>query len=245
MPGFFLRDALVAIGLLKADNEPTPLTSLFSNLPSYHRILIAGLHNTVKSTLLQKHLASNVKHVTTFTMFTVCHVDIYRCGNVTFHVMDIGASRPSGFHTMERAFFNQADAVIWVIDANDCDTHVESREELINKVDHKDGMPKDTPLLILANKRDPNDIEAVQKTESFFFDQASSALAARPHAVFGTNIHTGEGLPESFKWLSEMVANRTTHDTRGTESAKVSCQDEVVAILENGTGRKFERENSQ
>ncbi|QPC70897.1 hypothetical protein HYE68_001649 [Fusarium pseudograminearum] len=245
MPDFFLRDALVAIGLLKPDNEPTPLTSLFSNLPSYRRILIAGLHNTGKSTLLQKHLASNVKHVTTFTMFTVCHVDIYRCGNVTFHVMDIGASRPSGFHTMERAFFNQADAVVWVVDANDCDTHVESREELINKVDHKDGMPKDIPLLILANKRDPNHVGDVQNTRSFFFDQASPALAARPHTVFGTNIHTGEGLSESFKWLSEMVANRTTHDTRGTESAKVSCQDEVVAILENGTGRKFERENSQ
>jgi GTPase SAR1 family protein len=155
MSGFFLRDALVAIGILKSENEPTPLTSLISNLPSYHRVLISGLRNTGKSTLLEKHLASNTKHVMAFTMFTVCHIDIYRCGNVTFHVMDIGLSRPEGFHTMERAFFNQADAVVWVADANDCDTHAESREELIGKVDHKDGMPRDAPLLILASQRNP------------------------------------------------------------------------------------------
>ncbi|CEI62157.1 unnamed protein product [Fusarium venenatum] len=245
MPGFFLRDALVAIGILKSDNEPTPLTSLFSNLPSYHRILIAGLHNTGKSTVLENHLASNVKNVTTFTMFTVCHISIYRYGNVTFHVMDIGASRPSGFHTMERAFFNQADAVVWVVDANDCDTHLESREELVAKVNHRDGMPRDAPLLILANKRDPKDVEVVQKMESFFFDQESSTLSTRPHAVFSTNTLTGYGLPEAFKWLGEMIPSQTKYNAGGTERVKASIQDEIIEILENGTSRKFVQETSQ
>ncbi|KAL6916572.1 hypothetical protein FSHL1_008020 [Fusarium sambucinum] len=114
-------------------------------------------------------------------MFTVCHIGIYRYGNVTFHVMDIGASRPSGFHTMERAFFNQADVVVWVVDTDDCDTYLESREELVAKVNHGGGMPRDAPLLILANKQDPKDVEAVQKMATFFFDQELSAFRTRTH----------------------------------------------------------------
>jgi GTPase SAR1 family protein len=179
MPWSILKDALIAVGILKSDNEPTPLTSLFSNLPSYHRILIAGLHDTGKSTLLQKHLAPNVEHIKTFTICIGCHFHVYRCGNVTFHVKDIGLSRSIGFHKMEMAFFNRADGVVWVVDANDCDAYPESREELIGKVNHKDGMTVDAPLLILANKQDPKDAEAVQKMESFFFDQESLALDTR------------------------------------------------------------------
>lgn len=149
------RNALAAVGILEADNKLTALTSLFSTLPNYHRILVSGLDCTGKSTLLEKHLASDIKHVSTFTIFTVLHIDIYRCGNVTFHVMDIGAGRPNGFHTVERAFFSQTNAIVWVVDANNCDTHLESREELAGKLDHEDCMSSHVPLLILANKRDP------------------------------------------------------------------------------------------
>jgi ribosome-interacting GTPase 1 len=196
----YFRDALVALGIVGCDSEPTPITSLFSNLSGYHRILISGLDNAGKSSLLERHLTPNAKHVTTFTIFTVHHISIYRCGNITFHVMDIGASQPSGFHRMERAFFNQADAVIWVIDANDCDRHLESREELIGKVDHEDGMTKDAPLLILANKRDSKaclqvmnvsplltdlwEVENGQETRNLFFDGGSSALVNRPHVSY-------------------------------------------------------------
>jgi len=146
------RNALVTIGILN-DNPPTPLTNLFSNLPNYHRILISGLDGTGKSTLLEKHLVSNHKHISRFTIWTCLHIDTYRCSNVTFHTMDVGGGRPSGHRRMETRFFNQANAVIWIFDADDHDYLIESREELVRKIEHGAGVEKDLPLLILANSR--------------------------------------------------------------------------------------------
>lgn len=54
---------------------------------------------------------------------------------------------------MERSFFKHADAVVWVIDANDTDRPPEVREWLDIAL-HGDGMCKDIPLLIPANKQD-------------------------------------------------------------------------------------------
>ena len=146
------RNVLAAIGIL-TDNPPTPLTSLFSNLPNYHRILISGLDDTGKLTLLKKHLVSNHKHLSRFTTSTYFHIDTYRCSNVTFHVVDVGGSRPPRYYRMETRFFNQANAVIWVLDADDHDRLIESTEELVLKSAHEAGVQKDVPLLILANSR--------------------------------------------------------------------------------------------
>jgi hypothetical protein len=81
--------------------------------------------------------------------------------------------------------------------------------------------------------------------ESFFFDQESLALDTRQRAVFGTNILTGDGLPEAFKWLSEMIASQTKDDTESMGRVKVSIEDEIIETLKNGTSRKSVQDISQ
>ncbi|KAH7174677.1 uncharacterized protein B0J16DRAFT_348947 [Fusarium flagelliforme] len=177
------RNVLAAIGILN-DNPPTPLTSLFSNLPNYHRILISGLHGTGKSTLLEKHLVSNHKYISRFTIFTCLHIDTYRCSNVTFHTMDVGRGRPSGHHKMERRFFNQANAVIWVFDADDHDYFIESREEFLLKIEHEDGVREGVPLLLLANSRNHTDTENMDSVRKRFFEKTPTALSDRSYVSF-------------------------------------------------------------
>ncbi|KAI1060921.1 hypothetical protein LB507_010174, partial [Fusarium sp. FIESC RH6] len=226
------RNVLAAIGILTdTDNPPTPLTNLFSNLPNYHRILISSLDGTGKSTLLEKHLASNHKHISRFTIFTCLHIDTYRCSNVTFHVMDVGGGRPSGHHRMETRFFNQANAVVWILDADDLDYLIESREELVRKIAHEAGVQKDVPLLILANSRNHTDTENMDSLRKCFFEKTPTSLSDKSYAFFGTNIDTGDGLRDAFKWLRGSIETMDKKNATMAKTKVLSVEEEAVMIM--------------
>ncbi|KAM0546202.1 hypothetical protein ACHAPJ_010986 [Fusarium lateritium] len=203
----YARRLLVSIGLLKSAT-PTPMTSLFSNLPGRHRILISGLDAAGKSTILYKYLSQKEDDISCFIPTIGLNVEVYRCGQVTFQAVDLGGCRPNAFYRMERSFFKHADALIWADDANDRDRAPEAREELVRHVCHQDGLGKDVPVLILANKQDLP-------------------------AVFGTNLQTGEGLKEAFEWLSKTVESRMKYDTGVVEKHSVlELEEEVKMIIE-------------
>ncbi|KAJ4258219.1 hypothetical protein NW762_008367 [Fusarium torreyae] len=228
----YARHLLVSIGLLKSAT-PTSVTSLVSNLPGRHRILISGLDAAGKSTLLYKHLSQKEEDVSYLVPTIGLNVEVYRYGQVTFQAIDFGGGRPNSFYRIERSFFKHADALIWVFDANDRDRTPEAREELLGRACHQDGLCKGVPVLILANKQDLPHAWTPEQTRGYFVDDISSSLVGRPHAVLGTNLQTGEGLKEAFEWLSKTVESRMKYDTGVVEKFSVlEAEDEVKMIIQ-------------
>jgi len=149
----YAREFLTSIGLMRPSSG-TPITSLFSTLPGHHRILLSGLDEAGKSTLLRSHLATDEKEISLCIGMIAHQVEVYRCGNVTFQTIDLGGGRPESYFRTERSFFRHCNALVWVDDSADHNRLIEAREELFQAVCHQDGLRNDIPVLILANKQD-------------------------------------------------------------------------------------------
>jgi GTPase SAR1 family protein len=144
----FARQLLASIGLSKPALKP--ITHELTKLPGCHTIMISGLDNAGKSTLLADHLCTSKDDISIIGKAICLDVKICNYNNITFKVLDVGLSRPASFYRRERLHFNEASALVWVIDTNDHDRHAEVREELVRNAFRNNG----TPVLILANKQD-------------------------------------------------------------------------------------------
>ncbi|KAF4467684.1 ADP-ribosylation factor [Fusarium albosuccineum] len=226
----YARQLLVSIGLIKQ----TSLASLFSNLPSHHRIVISGLDYAGKSSLLRTHLAKSDNDVSELIPWIGFNFEFHRCGNATIQVFDIGGCRHRSVRKMEMSFFRHADAVVWVIDANDIDRAVEAKEELKMAL-CGDGIREGVPLLLLANKQDLARAWTVKQTRACYIDDISTSINNRPCEVFGVNIQTGQGLIEAFAWLKGAIERRMLHETGVVEKSPVlELRDEVDWIIQEG-----------
>ncbi|KAF5671329.1 ADP-ribosylation factor [Fusarium denticulatum] len=230
----YAREFLVSIGLLRSSSG-TPITSLFSTLPGHHRILLSGLDDAGKSTLLRSHLVTDEKHVSIVVGMIAHQVEAYRCGNVTFQTIDLGGGRPEPYWRMERSFMKHCDALVWVDDSADHDRLIEAREELFRAIRHQDGLRNGIPVLILANKQDKSNARTAEQIRGFYVNDSSSPLVNTPHEVFGSNIKTGEGLLEAFGWLSHTVASRMKYDTGISEKVPLyEKEEEATRIIIEG-----------
>ncbi|KAH7154330.1 ADP-ribosylation factor family-domain-containing protein [Fusarium sp. MPI-SDFR-AT-0072] len=222
----YARDFLASIGLMRPSSG-TPITSLFSTLPGHHRILLSGLDEAGKSTLLRSHLVTNEKDISVVVGMIAHQVEAYRCGNVTFQTIDLSGCRPEPYWRMERSFLKHCDALIWVDDSADHDRLIEAREELFRAVRHQDGLRNDIPVLILANKQDNSTARTAEQIKGFYVDDYSSPLVNIPH--------TGEGLFEAFRWLSENVESRIKYDTGINEKVPLyDKEEEATRIIMEG-----------
>ncbi|KAF5605682.1 ADP-ribosylation factor [Fusarium pseudocircinatum] len=230
----YAREFLVSIGLLRPSSG-TPITSLFSTLPGHRRILLSGLDDAGKSTLLRSHLVTNEKDVSIVVGMIAHQVEVYRCGNVTFQTIDLGGGRPEAYYRMERSFMKHCDALVWVDDSADHDRLIEAREELFQSIRHQDGLRNGIPVLILANKQDKSNSRTAEQIKGFYVDDSSSPLVNTPHAVFGSSIKTGEGLLEAFEWLSHTIESRMKYDTGISEKVPLyNKEEEATRIVMEG-----------
>ncbi|KAF5701823.1 ADP-ribosylation factor [Fusarium globosum] len=230
----YAREFLASIGLMRPSSG-TPITSLFSTLPGHHRILLSGLDEAGKSTLLRPHLMTNEKDISIVVGMIAHQVEVYRCGNVTFQTIDLGGGRPESYFRMERSFIRHCDALVWVDDSADHDRLIEAREELFRAVRHQDGLRNDIPVLILANKQDKTNARTVEQIKGFYVDDSSSPLVNTPHAVFASSTKTGKGLFEAFEWLSHTVESRMKYDTGISEKVpSYDKEEEATRIIMEG-----------
>ncbi|KAF5546915.1 ADP-ribosylation factor [Fusarium mexicanum] len=238
----YAREFLASIGLLRPSSG-TPITSLFSTLPGHHRILLSGLDDAGKSTLLRSHLVTNEKDISNVVCIIAHQVEVYRCGNVTFQTIDLGGGRPETYWRMERSFMKHCDALVWVDDSADHDRLIEAREELFQAIRHQGGLRSGIPVLILANKQDKSNARTAEQIRGFYVDDSSSPLVNTPHAVFGSSIKTGQGLFEAFEWLSHTVDSRMKYDTGISEKVPLyDEEEEATRIIMEGLQPSYKEE---
>ena len=155
------------------------------------RLLILGLDNAGKTSILKKLSEEDISHIMPTQGFNVKTMN--SCG-FKLSVWDIGGQRT--IRPYWRNYYAETNGLVFVIDAADTrrleeagvELHQLLEEELLGRV----------PLLVFANKQDlvnatpPRDIAELMQLPT---------LRDRPWQIQGCSAKTGSGLQEGLDWL--------------------------------------------
>ena len=101
---------------------------------------------------------------------------------------------------MWRHYFQNTQALVYVIDSNDRDRIAEAKEELF-QVTNQDEL-KDCPILVLANKQDLQNRMTIDEIKT---NLDISNFEGKKINILGTCALKGDGLNEAFEWLSQVI----------------------------------------
>jgi len=154
-----------------------------------------GLDASGKTTILYKFKLGDVVFTTPTIGFN-CEMIEYR--NLRMHVWDVGGQ--DRVRPLWRHYFNTAQALIFVIDANDRDRLDETKEELFKIL--SEAALRTVPLLIFANKQDlPVAFNVAELTDLLDLHREKG----RRWFIQGCSAITGQGLYEGMDWLAKAV----------------------------------------
>ncbi|CAD5118162.1 DgyrCDS6895 [Dimorphilus gyrociliatus] len=162
------------------------------------RILLLGLDNAGKTTLLKKLASEDVSHITPTHGFNIKSVS---SNGFKLNVWDIGGQRK--IRPYWRNYFENTDVLIYVIDSSDRKRLDETGVELRELFDEE--KLAGVPVVVYANKQDlfdaapPDEIsdslELLSLRDRAWHIQACSAL-------------TGEGVTEGMEWAMKTVGRK-------------------------------------
>ena len=162
------------------------------------RIIMLGLDNAGKTTVLYKLKLGEVVTTIPTIGFNVESV-VYK--HINFTVWDVGGQtkiRPLWQH-----YFENSDAVIFVVDSQDGQRMVEAREELEGVL--ADDRLRGAALLVLSNK---TDMPGAATTSEVTDKLGLHARRDREWFIQATCAVTGEGIVEGLEWLANSLKNR-------------------------------------
>ena len=169
---------------------------IFPKTPS--RILMIGLDNAGKTTVLYKLKLGEV--VTTLPTIGF-NVETVEYKHISFTVWDVGGQtkiRPLWQH-----YFENTDAVIFVVDSSDKERMEEAREELESIL--QDDRIRNASLLVFSNKVDmPGSLTTSEVTDKLGLHKHR----AREWFIQATCAVTGEGIVDGLEWLATDIKNR-------------------------------------
>ncbi|KAG2038500.1 ADP-ribosylation factor family-domain-containing protein [Suillus americanus] len=170
------------------------------------RILFLGLDNAGKTTILKKINEEDISSVSPTLGFNI-KTFIHR--KYTLNIWDVGGQRT--LRPYWRNYFEQTDAIVWVVDSGDRMRMRDCREELHNLLleDRLSG----ASLLVFANKQDihgsMSDLEISEA--SFLTTQRALDLPGiKSHnwKIWSCSAVTGLNLIQGLDWVVEDVAHR-------------------------------------
>ncbi|XP_062522622.1 uncharacterized protein LOC134197338 isoform X2 [Corticium candelabrum] len=162
------------------------------------RILMMGLDAAGKTTVLYKLKLGEV--VTTIPTIGF-NVETVQYKNINFTSWDVGGR--DKIRPLWRHYFQQTDAVVFVVDSNDRERLPDSREELHMLL--KEEQLENALILVVANKQDlPNALSVNEIQKELGLDKLSS------HTWFiqGAVATAGYGLYEGLDWLVSQLGYR-------------------------------------
>lgn len=164
------------------------------------RVLLLGLDNAGKSTLLYK-LKHDMSVSTVPTIgFNVEMIDVKKNGkNISLTVWDVGGQRKMREHWQK--FHQDSAAIVFVMDSSDRDRLNEARKELENTL--KSTQLRGRPLVLLANKQDVNGALTVTEIKDGF--NMRKICAGRDWFVQPCSATVGFGIEEAFRRVAQMV----------------------------------------
>ncbi|KAI6197112.1 ADP-ribosylation factor-like protein 2 isoform X1 [Aphelenchoides besseyi] len=162
------------------------------------RVLILGLDCSGKTTILQRINGEDYTKVAPTFGFNIKTLEFREW---KLNCWDIGGQ--SSLRSYWRNYFEQTDAVVWVVDSTDKKRLKDCRAELDKLLGEE--CLKGVTLLVLANKRDlPNALTADQIRDELKLEEIKN----HHWKIFNSSAYTGENLIEAFEWMCKDVSSR-------------------------------------
>ncbi|CAJ0575503.1 unnamed protein product, partial [Mesorhabditis spiculigera] len=162
------------------------------------RILLLGLDNAGKTTILKGMASEDIAHVTPTQGFNIKSVV---SGNIKLNVWDIGGQRK--IRPYWKNYFEKTDVLIYVIDSSDKKRFDETGMELMDLLE-EDKLAH-VPLLIYANKQDL--VHAARASEIASGLQLL-AIRDRDWQIQPCSAVTNEGVKDGLDWLAKIMEKK-------------------------------------
>lgn len=165
-------------------------------------IVLVGLDNSGKTTVLNRMMPS--KGVKTETTPTIGYsLEEFRRGNIRFTAYDMGGG--SQFRDIWANYYNDCDALIFVVDSTDALRFQVAYNELSVILEDRTFTDRRTPLLVLANKTDlPTCLSVVEIQRALRLDN----IRNHSWGIFAISALDGSGIEDALSWLSTTLEQR-------------------------------------
>ncbi|KAI2802747.1 ADP-ribosylation factor protein 3, partial [Blomia tropicalis] len=179
------------------------LLKKFKSTPNRElRILLLGLDNAGKTTILKKLASEDITHITPTQGFNIKSV---QSPGFKLNVWDIGGQRK--IRPYWRNYFEDTDVLIYVIDSADKKRFEETSVEL-NELLSEEKLAT-VPLLIYANKQDLiNAVTAGELAESLHL----VTIRDRAWQIQACSATSGEGLKDGIDWICKNIGLKSDDD---------------------------------
>lgn len=165
------------------------------------RILVLGLDNAGKTTILKKLADEDPSHVMPTQGFNIKSVTQ---GGFKLNVWDVGGQRE--IRPYWRNYFDNTDALIYVIDSADGERLEEANVELAKLLTEEEKLAG-VPIMVFANKQDL--LSAIPASD-IAVGLNLHVIKERPWQIQGCSAMSGEGLQEGLEWLIKTISDRQT-----------------------------------
>jgi ADP-ribosylation factor 1/2 len=183
---------------IRVFNKMGGLLSNLFNFNSHKRILLVGLDNSGKTSILYR---MNMGEFVLTTPTIGFNVESFKYKKTTFSVWDVGGQ--DRLRKLWKHYFSGTDGLVFVIDVNDNERLKECMDEI--KLLLSEDELSNTPFLILANKIDLG----VKINYQHVFDDITNFVAitnlSNEFKIQPCCAKTGEGLYEGFAWIDNTL----------------------------------------
>ncbi|KAJ8364501.1 hypothetical protein SKAU_G00133320 [Synaphobranchus kaupii] len=156
-----------------------------------HKVIIVGLDNAGKTTILYQFLAKEAVHTSPTVGSNVEEISVRK---TRFLVWDIGGQE--SLRTSWNSYYCDTEIVILVVDSTDRERLTLTREELHRMLAHED--LQNAAVLVLANKQDMKDSMTAAEISQCL---TLSSITGHSWHIQACCALTGEGLPAGLDWM--------------------------------------------
>jgi ADP-ribosylation factor-like protein 3 len=169
------------------------------------RLLVLGLDNAGKTTILKKLSDEDITHIMPTQGFNIKSVvkDGFK-----LNVWDVGGQRE--IRPYWRNYFDNTDALVYVIDSADSERLEEVNVEISRLLEEE--KLAGIPLLVFANKQD---LLSALAASDIAAGLNLHALKDRAWQIQPCSAKTGEGLAEGLEWLVKVVGEKAAAKAGG------------------------------
>ncbi|KAJ7369785.1 ADP-ribosylation factor-like protein 5B [Desmophyllum pertusum] len=169
------------------------LFSWFSN--EEHKVIIVGLDNAGKTTILYQFLMSEVVH-TSPTIGSNVEEVVWK--NIHFLMWDIGGQE--SLRSAWNTYYTNTEFLIVVVDSTDRERLAVTKAELYNMLNHED--LRQAAVLIYANKQDVKGSMSVAE-----ISEQLNLTSIKDHGwhIQACCALTGEGLYQGLGWITNHI----------------------------------------
>ena len=162
------------------------------------RILILGLDNAGKTTIVKKFNGEDIHSISPTLGFQIktLYFEGYKLS-----IWDVGGQ--VSIRTYWRNFFEETDGLIWVVDSSDKSRLEMCREELhdLLKAEKLAG----ASLLVFYNKSDIEGSLSLDEIKNYL---GLEEIKSRHWAILPSSAITGSGLFQGMKWMIDDIGSR-------------------------------------